>query len=198
MSEEASENVSVVFENQDDSEVVESLRKVFESFASRDDDIECFLKEKAVRLDKSNYTRTYLLFHVQEDTPLILLGYFSLAIKNIFFSEGVSKSRVKDITGKKDSENSPFILLAQIGKNYSLNESYSKIRLSKENEITLGRFLLRSSMDTIYKIHELAGVRYTLLECNASEALERYYKSNGFIHLQDNKDNGLRNYIKKL
>ncbi|MDN5360253.1 MAG: hypothetical protein PWQ84_1316, partial [Thermotogaceae bacterium] len=29
MSEEASENVSVVFENQDDSEVVESLRKVF-------------------------------------------------------------------------------------------------------------------------------------------------------------------------
>ena len=57
---------------------------------------------KAIALEKANMTKTYLLYDselTKESGELVILGYFTLAIKNFVFGETLSNGKRKKLLG---------------------------------------------------------------------------------------------------
>jgi hypothetical protein len=134
------------------------------------------LKLKAIDFDRRNKSRSYLLIdsdsYTNED-KVVILGYYTITIKNMPFTENVSKSMIKRIDGYSNNVNSAeAILIGQLGKDYN-----------HRNEIS-GSEIIVYVMDTIYSIHNLAGGRIAFLECDDNEKIIKFYQDNGFIILQ--------------
>jgi len=147
--------------------------QAIENFNCQDKDVEKFLKLKALDFDKRNKSRTYLLIDSEQDEEIIILGYYTITIKNLPFTEVVSKSMIKKIDGYSNNVNSAeSILIGQLGKNYNYKDKIS------------GSFLLNHAMNTVYAIHNLAGCRVVFLECSDNEKIVKFYQDNGFVFLQ--------------
>ena len=143
------------------------------SFSCQDKDVEKFLKEKALDFDKRNKSRTYLIIDGNNDEDIVILGYYTITMKNLPFGESVSKSMIKRIDGYSNNINSAeAVLIGQLGKNYSYR-----------NEIN-GVALLNYAMDTVYSIQNLAAGRVVFLECLDNDKIVSFYKTNGFVFLQ--------------
>jgi hypothetical protein len=158
--------------------IVESGReqkfiKAIENFNCQDKDVEKFLKLKALDFDKRNKSRTYLIVDGERDEEIIILGYYTITIKNLPFREIVSKSTIKKIDGYSNNINSAeSILIGQLGKNYDYRNNLS------------GSILLAHAMNTVYAIHNLAGCRIVFLECSDNEKIVKFYQDNNFTFLQ--------------
>ena len=76
---------------------------------------------KAVDFDKRNKSRTYLIVDEKSIiSDIIILGYYTITLKNLPFSETVSKSMIKRIDGYSNNINSAeSVLIGQFGKNYN-------------------------------------------------------------------------------
>ena len=147
--------------------------QAIQKFSCLDKDVEKFLKIKALDFDKRNKSRTYLLIDSNQDEEIIILGYYTITIKNLPFTEIVSKSMIKKIDGYSNNVNSAeSILIGQLGKNYNYKDKIS------------GSFLLNHAMVTVYSIHNLAGCRIVFLECSDNEKIVKFYQDNGFAFLQ--------------
>lgn len=156
-----------------------------------DEDIEYFLKEKAILFQKMSVSRTYLVYTSYKDNP-VLVGYFALAFKGLSVRRQVSGSLRRKITGNKSKEINeiPVFLIGQISKNYADN-------LDKLNLIS-GEDLLRLAFIKIKEAQRITGGRIVLIECNDNTKLKDFYSKYGFIFLdQDGKD-GLLRYIREL
>ena len=160
-------------------EVIEKGREqefldLIKKFECQDKDVEKFLKEKALDFDKRNKSRTYLIIDGDNDDEIVILGYYTITMKNLPFSETVSKSMVKRIDGYSNNINSAeSILIGQLGKDYN-----------HRNELS-GVSLLNYAMNTVYSIHNLAGCRIVFLECLNNEKVVKFYQDNGFVFLQE-------------
>jgi len=145
-----------------------------ENFECQDKDVENFLKLKAVDFDKRNKSRTYLIVDEKSIvSDIIILGYYTITLKNLPFNETVSKSMVKRIDGYSNNINSAeSVLIGQFGKNYIYR-----------NELS-GGSLLNYAMDTVYSIQNLAAGRIVFLECLDNKKVVKFYQDNGFIFLQ--------------
>jgi len=144
-----------------------------QNFVCQDKDVENFLKSKALDFDKRNKSRTYLLIDSNNNGEIIILGYYTITLKNLPFGETVSKSMIKRIDGYSNNINSAeAVLIGQLGKNYNYR-----------NELS-GVTLLNYAIDTVYDIHELAAGRIVFLECLDNERVVKFYQDNGFIFLQ--------------
>ena len=153
----------------------ELLKKIFSDFScdERNDDVEYFLKEKAIEFAKKNQAITYIVF----DDDSILVGYFSVVIKPLIVStDRVSNSVFKKIKRIGFEYNDGFAtsayLIAQLGKNYSISEP---------NRIT-GHELLDISNSIIKKAQHDVGGTMEFLEYDASNIFlhEFYCDKNGF------------------
>ncbi|MCL2157953.1 MAG: hypothetical protein FWH48_00940 [Oscillospiraceae bacterium] len=142
-------------------------------FVCQDKDVEKFLREKALDFDKRNKSRTYLLVDSEQDEEIVILGYYTITIKNLPFTYAVSKTMVKKIDGYSNNVNSAeSILIGQLGKDYNHKESIS------------GSLVLDHAVNTVYAVHNLAGCRIVFLECSDNEKIVKFYKDNGFVFLQ--------------
>jgi hypothetical protein len=104
---------------------------------------------------------------------IIIYGFYSLAIKTLELSEGLSKNTIKRIDGfSKDVMVTEAILLGQLGKNL------------KYSECIAGQSILEDALDTVYTVHGLAGGRIVFLECDEKQKLIEFYAKCGFIPLQ--------------
>jgi len=147
--------------------------QAIQDFNCQDKDVEKFLKLKALDFDKRNKSRTYLIIDGEQDKKMIVLGYYTITIKNLPFAETVSKSMIKRIDGYSNNVNSAeSILIGQLGKNYNYRNNLS------------GSILLVHAMNTVYSIHNLAGCRIVFLECSDNEKIVKFYQDNGFVFLQ--------------
>ena len=70
----------------------QKLLNAFGKFTCQDKDVEKFLKEKALDFDKRNKSRTYLIINAETDDEIVILGYYTITMKNLPFSGTVSKS----------------------------------------------------------------------------------------------------------
>ena len=138
--------------------------------------MEIFLKEKAIDFDKRNKSRTYLIIDSSTYTnydKVIILGYYTITLKNLPFLPAVSKSMVKRIDGYSNNVNSAeAILIGQIGKDYN-----------RRSEIN-GSEIIDYAINTVYAIHNLAGCRIVFLECLDNDKILKFYTDNGFVFLQ--------------
>lgn len=151
------------------------LSKISE-FSSKNEDVEDFIKNKACDYEKRKFCRTFLVF----DEEINLVGYFTLALKTLFFNSEVSKNqrkRIHGITG--DSQYVPALLIGQLSKNQNFNS------------IT-GKELLDFAIDMIYQVHNIVGGRICLVETLTGDSNKKvldFYTEYGFKKLQKDKDN---------
>lgn len=153
-----------------------------------DEDIEYFLKDKAIINQKMGLSRTYLVY-ARYKNENVLAGYFAITVKPLIVRSKVSGVVRKKITGfrsKEPSEVSVF-LIGQLSKNFA--NGYAQIPL-----IT-GRELLGLAMGQILKIRHLIGGRVILVECRDEPHLRRFYEDNGFEFVEQDGRDGLLKYI---
>ena len=162
-------SIQEVIQRKEEQQFINASKK----FICQDKDVEKFLKEKALDFDKRNRSRTYLLIDSDNDDEILILGYYTITMKNLPFNETVSKSMIKRIDGYSNNINSAeSVLIGQLGKDYNHRNKLS------------GVVLLNHAMNTVYSIQKLAAGRIVFLECDDNEKIISFYKDNGFILLQ--------------
>lgn len=164
----------------------ETVFSKIDEFSSLNEDVEYFIKYKAVEFEKRNFCRTFLVF----DDEANLIAYYTLALKTLIFNSNLSKSKRKQIQGfTADVSSVPVILIGQLSKNSLFN-----------NKIT-GTELLDLCINTVYKAHNLVGGRVCLAETDTDKdniKVVDFYEQNGFYTLQKNDDETFYQMIKKL
>ena len=150
------------------------------TFSSRyDEDIEEFIKVRAIDFSKRGIARTHLVT-CEISGEKVLLGYFTLTNKVLqvplqYISKTISNklSRFGLLDVKTKSYSLPLPLIAQLGKNYAggLDE---RIR---------GDELLKIACDKVATIQHDLGGRYTYIECGDNAKLVEFYIKNGFFRI---------------
>jgi hypothetical protein len=157
-------------------------------FLCLDKGVEEFLRKKAFDFEHKNVARTYLLLNADAfaDGEIILLAYFTIAIKPLKFQEGVSKSLIKQIDGfSKHAESVGSILIGQLGKS-----------IEYFNDIS-GKYILDMALYIVKIIFRAGGCRIVFLECQDNAKLISFYTDNGFRLLQSSSD-GLLQMVRFL
>lgn len=164
------------------------LRVIANFSCKLDEDIEYFLKKKAIINQKMGLSRTYLVYTSYKQEK-VLAGYFALANKSLVIRNQVSGSLRKRITGFKNKEikDLPVFLIGQLSKNFS--KDYDKIPL-----IT-GQQLLQLAIQKILQSWHLFGGRIILVECLDNPYLRRFYENEGFSFVEKDEKDGLLKYI---
>ena len=89
---------------------------------SKDQDIERFLKTKAVKYEKLGKSRTFLICSLI-DEKIRIIAYFSIALQAIKISENLSRNQIKNLDGisyqarGKLITELPALLIGQLAKN---------------------------------------------------------------------------------
>lgn len=140
------------------------------------EDIEYFIKTKAIEFDKYGFAATHLVYHSFQDTP-VLVGFFSLTTKSVTI-KGSSlnhhwRSRLKrfahyDAELKRYDISLP--LIGQLGKNYA----------NGYNHLITGDQLLSFACGKIREVQQIVGGRMVYLECEDKPELLSFYERNGF------------------
>ena len=140
-------------------------------------DVEYFLREKAIEFSKQDISRTYIVTSQYKNEDVIV-GYFAVtnkvtSIKKVKLSETKKKRLLKFAVFDKETKSYSISLplIGQLGKNYT--NGYDKL-------IT-GDILLKFACDKIREAQELMGGRFVFLECEDKTELKEFYESNGFV-----------------
>ena len=147
-------------------------------------DVEDFLKTKAIEFSKQDITRTYLIMASYRG-EYVLAGYY--AICNKFFlidsNKALSSNMRKRI--KKFAQFIPEMkkyqivapLIAQLGKNYQ----------NGYNTLITGDELLEMACIKIREVQYDIGGKIAYLECEDKPKLIDFYESNGFVRFATRK-----------
>ncbi len=150
------------------------------------DDIEDYLRHKAITFSKQGLAKTHLVFADFRGSP-VLIGFFALANKTIFIPD---KSKLSKTTKRRIAKFATHIaetkmsyvtapLIAQLGKNYS----------NDYNTLITGDELLKMAIDCILETQFAIGGKTAYLECQDHPGLIRFYENNGFREFDRRTDN---------
>lgn len=119
-------------------------------------DVEYFLKEKAIEFSKQDISRTYIVMGKYKGEEVIV-GYFAITnkvtnIKKVALSETKRKRLLKFATFDKESKSYSIALplIGQLGKNYYNNY----------NTLISGEILLKMACNKIKETQDLIGGRF--------------------------------------
>jgi hypothetical protein len=158
--------------------VVESINGFVSAFSCpQNQDVEMFLRQKAVTFAEQGIAATYLVFTSYQDTP-VLVGYFTLANKYLSISDRVIDSKALRRKIDKYAERNEDMkayhmaipLIAQLGK----------IFLEGYNKLITGDELLKLACDKIAQIQIMLSGKMTYVECEDKKFLIDFYMSHGF------------------
>ena len=157
------------------------------NFESRNDDVTSFLKKDAIQYNKSNRSKTFLLF---DDMSGDLLGYFTLAVKSVDYCENIVKNTKTKIAGHDTDDNfAIFYLIGQLGRDKNLSQK------------GFGSILLETAISYLAMAQPIIGLRYCLVETEKSkenEGVIKFYTDNHFKYLQIDKNDKYQQMIVKL
>lgn len=152
-------------------------------------DVESFLKKLAIKYDRSNISRTHLIFSEMAGKTM-LAGYFTLASKTFRLEKDVSKAKRKEIIIHSQLFNNPLpaMLLGQFGKNASEN-ALGGISIT-------GSSLMQFAFSTMKNIYDLHGFSLIYLECLDIPFIREFYENHGFELHVDKQGNPIVNDTK--
>lgn len=140
-------------------------------------DIEYFLKSKAIEFENQGISRTRLVYASYKEIP-VLTGYYTLAEKAFIVSKmSISNSLRKKINkfATYSPEFKTYILpaplIAQLGKNFA----------NDYNKLISGDELLNMAIEDIQLTRQLLGGKVAYLECEDKPKLIDFYSDNGFV-----------------
>jgi hypothetical protein len=139
-------------------------------------DVESFLHDKAITLDKQSVSRTHLVFSDFRD-KVVLIAYFTLANKYLIIPRKNLTSNYRKRMQKfalEDEDKTvfkvPSPLIGQMSKNFT----------NAYNKLIPGDELLKIALDKVKEAQKIIGGKYVYLECEDKPSLIRFYRSNGF------------------
>lgn len=146
-------------------------------------DVEMFLKQKAIEFAKQGLSQTHLVMMPYQGKP-VLVGYFTLANKNIAIStkklSSNLKRRIKKFATHDPGTKSYYIaapLIAQLGKNFS----------NGYNKLITGDELLSLACEKVSIVQMAIGGRVVYVECEDKPQLTEFYSRNGFYEFDTRK-----------
>ena len=150
-----------------------------------DNDIEDFLRHKALAFSRQSLAKTHLVLASYKDV-YVLAGYYTLSNKVMFIPDrnrlSVSlKRRLAKFAFYLPETKMTILtapLIAQIGKNYA--NGYDKLISGDE--------LLKLACDEVQKVQLSVGGKAAYLECRDIAKLIEFYESNGFRQFAERTD----------
>ena len=168
-------------------EVEKDFINAIEKFNCQDKEVENFLKTKAFDFDRRHKSRTYLIIDTDETGEIKILAYYSVTMKSLKFSPGLSKSKIKKLDGfRSDVEETEAVLIGQLGKDYNNRDKID------------GKSIIEYILETVYIAHNAVGGRIVFLECSDNERVVNFYQNNGFVFLQKSTDDEYMQMIRYL
>ncbi|KID42390.1 hypothetical protein [Fructilactobacillus fructivorans] len=160
------------------------IKKVFNTFQSKNKDVEHFLKSKSIEFQRVGLSRTTLVFSNEKD----LIGYFSISTKPLTISKRnwnrlshniQRKLNPMDSQSLQGTHEISSILLGQLSKNNKYCQEIS------------GEDLLSLAYDKIRELWKLGGGRILYVEVDDNPHLDHFYCQNGFrrLEIKDGKNN---------
>lgn len=142
------------------------------------EDINYFLKEKAIEFAKRKFASTYLVFSKKND-EMLLLGYYAIANKTIVIkrSQIHSKNILKKINHfsiyneELRANIMPLILIGQLGKNYKI----------PKNDAISGNDLMALCLEKVKTLQDMSSGKFVYVECENNRSLIEFYKKHGFV-----------------
>lgn len=140
-------------------------------------DVESFLKDKAIDFSRQSIASTYLVF-ASFRQEYVLVGYYTLANKVFCINRDSLSARWRrrlakfaqyDSTIKRYTLSAP--LIGQLGKNFTNNY----------NKLITGDELLKLALDKVREMQMIVGGKVVYLECEDRPCLKDFYSSNGFV-----------------
>ena len=148
-------------------------------------EVEDFIRNKALQATKLKSSISYLV--VDEDLADVI-GYFTLLVKPFTIQAKQLSSanrrliaRFSEINAETGDYTASVYLIAQIGKNYSIQD---ELQIS-------GGDLLNLALDKLRAAQDLVGGKLVLIELDADrEKLLKFYSENGFKSWNERYDKG--------
>lgn len=157
---------------------IENVKEILNQFeCSLNEDVEFFIKEKAIEFLKLGISKTFLVTASYKEKQVIV-GYFALTdkvtkIKKNALSKTLSR-RIKRFSRNEDIKNYYIVslpLIGQLGKNFANNY----------NELISGDVLLKLACDKVKEAQQILGGKFVFIECEDKPKLRDFYESNGFV-----------------
>ena len=141
-------------------------------------DVMRFLVEDAIPMERAGLTRTYLIIDDEKWAQGVkqINGYFSIALKVLYFDKGLSKKVISEISGDESRKNCPAYLIGQLARSENAPKGS-------------GSTYLKTALEYILKASDLVGGRLIYLDCKPSK--KGYYEGHGFHFLQDKHNSDL-------
>ena len=147
------------------------------------EDVEKFLKEKAIEFSKQGLASTHLIFSSYQE-ELVLIAYFTIANKFLTVEKSALSAKMRRKIGKFCKYDTaikryilPAPLIAQLGKNF----------FNGYNNLISGDELLKIACDKIKIMQEICGGKIVYLECEDKPCLLDFYSNNGFVNFGQRK-----------
>lgn len=149
-----------------------------------DEDIENYMKNKAIGFEKAGISRTYLIYAIV-DNESKFVGIYSLSQKPLFYDRDLSKKDKKIFYGTTYSVSTGVacdplmnkgeryvhsILLGQLSKNYT----------DGNDRYITGDLLINLVFHRIIEWYKLSGGVTVHLDCRDNENLKSFYSKHGF------------------
>ena len=155
----------------------EDCKKILSQFSCPlNEDVENFLKYKAIEFAKQDIASTHLVFSQYKGIPE-LIAFFSLATKSVFIGKSnISKNFAKRIArfSQYDQQTKRYYLamhlIGQLGKNFR----------DGLNQLISGEELLKIACDKVKEAQRITSGKYVYLECEDKPKLIQFYEDNGF------------------
>lgn len=172
----------LITEYNGDKEAVKGILNTFDCL--NNSDVDRFLKEKALTFDEQSLSKTHLVF-TSYKSKMVLVGYYTLAIKHFVVKNSVLKSNSgKNINSRLrhrinkfaqcDFETGQYVISAPLIGQLGKNDNYA--------DLISGDVLLQYACDKVKEIQTAAGGRIVYLECEDKPALIEFYSRNGFYN----------------
>ncbi|MDR1358042.1 MAG: hypothetical protein LBJ48_01605 [Coriobacteriales bacterium] len=177
-------------------QILEGSTKLFELNAQfkefccvRDEDVQTFIRDRAIRYERSGLSRTYFYVTDRETEETDVAAYFSVAITSVDYTR-VSRARREKVLGstpgRVNRDHFGGLLIAQIARDDRFNES-----------VISGTELIEACEEIIELGRNYLGGRVIYLDCK--EELISLYERRGYKLLLDSPfENGLYKMTKTL
>jgi hypothetical protein len=155
-----------------DERLLEIETQLKEFSCARNTDVQSFIREKAIRYERSGLSRAYLYLKTNKSigNRYSVVAYFAIAITSVDFT-GVSRSKRTKVLGgtpgRDDQEHFGGLLVAQLAR----DDSY-------DSAVIDGTELLEDCEAMVEQGRIYLGGRMLYVDCR--EELVRFYERNGY------------------
>ncbi|AAP76874.1 hypothetical protein [Helicobacter hepaticus] len=137
---------------------------------SKNKELETFIREKAIQLEKQHHTRTYLI--LKGNT---IQAFFALAV-NLLETSTLSKTLIKKLSSNHNANTQyiPCFIIGQLGKS--------------DDSVIKGDEIMEIALSILLEIHNYLGTRFVLLDAvNVLKVIE-FYERHKFVRLPASND----------